>query len=76
MGCIYSVIVLFYCRFAWLNPEGDCYAHLEGRHVSDIDDGESINVAEIFHTWFVDFLLVLTLIPIIAGIIAYLYFYH
>ena len=69
--CIYFTIVLFFCRYAWFNPDGDCYAHLEGRHVSDIDDGDSIDVAELFHNWFVDFTLFLTLFPILVVIIYY-----
>ena len=76
MVCIYLVIVLFFVRYAWLNPDGDCYAHLEGRHVSDINDGESIDVAELFHNWFIDFLLLPTLIPMFAGFIAYMAIYH
>ena len=60
------MVVLFFCRYAWFNPDGECYAHLEGRHVSDINDGDSIDVAELFHHWFVDFTLLLILVPILG----------
>ena len=66
MACIYLVVVLFFCMYAWFNPDGECYAHSDGRHVSDINDGESIDVAELFHNWFVDFILLLILVPILA----------
>ena len=59
-ACIYITSVLFFCIYAWFNPDGDCYAHLEGRHVSDMDDDDSIDVALLFHNWFVDFVLLLT----------------
>ena len=64
--CIYAVVVLFFAKYAWFNPDGDCYAHEDGRHVSDMDDGESIDVALLFHNWFIDFLLLLLLPPLLV----------
>ena len=73
--CIYAVIVLFFAKYAWLNPDGDCYAHEDGRHVSDMDDGESIDVALLFHNWFIDFLLLLLLPPLLVIFIHVMFYY-
>ena len=61
---LYLVIVLFFVRYAYFNPDGDCWNQIGTRHVSDINDGESINVATVFHNWFIDFLLLLLFPPL------------
>ena len=72
IACIYLFIVGFFLKYAYLNPDGECYAHFEGRHVSDIDDGESINVSEVFHNWFIDCLLLMLLPPLFVLFMVYM----